>query len=238
MSTFKKCKIFMLSHSNLGTDITMYHDGKFKNCELSSDVNKLQYHTNQHLYIISDEEIKSEDYFVFITPYLEAVRKCFYFFKDTDDEVFCKDVDGGIYHITYSKKIIASTDTSLNLPKPSPSFIKKFIDEWNKGNKIEDILVEYVDDEMTPEMSSGYTGHRCNTCGKWSYAIVDKQCHCKHIKINPKDNTITIKKLKDSWSKEEVSKHISDFSKEFAFKNNLEFKSSFDFTMNWINNNL
>jgi len=28
----------------------------------------------------------------------------------------------------------------------------------------------------------------------------------KGVKVNPKDNTITIKKLKDSWNREEVKK--------------------------------
>ena len=59
-----------------------------------------------------------------------------------------------------NKKIIATTNNLLShnvhyndgtptnnysfvLPQPSQSFINKYIEEYNKGNKIEDVLVEY-----------------------------------------------------------------------------------------------
>lgn len=38
--------------------------------------------------------------------------------------------------------------------------------------------------------------------------IIDKEV----LKINSKDNTITIRKVKDSWSREELVKLISDFA--------------------------
>jgi len=36
------------------------------------------------------------------------------------------------------------------------------------------------------------------------------------LKVNPKDNTITIKKLKDSWNKDEVIELIYKYCKEIT----------------------
>ena len=44
------------------------------------------------------------------------------------------------------KKIIATTDASLGLPQPSQQFIEKYAKEYNKGNIITDVLVEYHTD--------------------------------------------------------------------------------------------
>ena len=46
------------------------------------------------------------------------------------------------------------------------------------------------------------------------------------LKINPKDNTITIKKIKDSWNKEEVEKLIiscyKDLDKEWNWESHAQ----------------
>lgn len=127
------------------------------------------------------------------------------------------------------KKIIATTDTSLFtladcpvrgaasnikyiLPQPSQQFIEKYIESYNKGEIITDVLVEY--EEYDPK---GWF-----TKGKSLLPDI--------LKVNSKDNTITIKKLKDSWNKEEVIKLIEDYS---------VFDDGTIFTRNkWINENL
>ena len=63
--------------------------------------------------------------------------------------------------------------------KPSDSFISKYIEEYNKGNQITDVLVEY-------KWNGGRAG---------DYKMIPKI---------DSDNTITIKKVKDSYSREEV----------------------------------
>ena len=68
------------------------------------------------------------------------------------------------------------TDLKFVLPKPSDSFIFKYIEEYNKGNQITKILVEFV----------------APTAKDWNTLKVDS------------DNTITIKKVKDTYSREEV----------------------------------
>lgn len=115
-------------------------------------------YNSQHLYIISNDEIKDGDFHII-----------------SDHE--------GYGDKKY--KIIATTDKSLNLPQPSQQFIEEYIEEYNKGNIIIDVLVEY-------EGIISSTTWEHDEPEEWK------------LKINPKDNTITIKKVKDSWNREEV----------------------------------
>ena len=97
------------------------------------------------------------------------------------------------------REVLATTDTSLKinnpnydigklayitLPQPSQQFIQKYIEEYNKGREIKEVLVEY-------EEGKSYSGNEGLIIKEW-------------LKINPKYNTITIKKVKDSYSREEV----------------------------------
>lgn len=80
----------------------------------------------QHLYIISDEEIK-EDGWVY--------------------SIITKDVFQLINTSTTGKwlnKIILTTDPSLNLPLIPNDFIELYIESYNNGNVIEDVIVEIV----------------------------------------------------------------------------------------------
>ena len=113
-----------------------------------------------------------------------------YYYKEKldgrDTKCFC-------LNIVLSEKIIATTDISLvkeyNLPEPSQSFIQKYIEEYNRGNIITDVLVEY---DSHP------------TIGKIIDNIAYTGMDIEFLKINPKNNTITIKKAKDSYTREEV----------------------------------
>lgn len=115
---------------------------------------------NHHLYFLSDEEIKEGDY-VLVDKLVGKVVKSF-------ENTLC-EVDLG-WSTTQTKnnckKIVATTDSSLvigtvsrfvfdensrqrintkiYLPQPSPDFIKVFIEEYNKGNVIEWVDVEYI----------------------------------------------------------------------------------------------
>jgi len=144
---------------------------------------------HQHLYILSDEEIKEGDW-------------CYGM-----DGIFQYKGKVNIPDIELPKKIIATTDLSLDfgdyietgqkrtwrvLPQPSQSFIEHFVEEYNKGNVITEVMVEY---ELYKLSNSGNTA-----------AILENGHHgdLYRLKVNPKDNTITIKKVKDSWSREGV----------------------------------
>lgn len=150
----------------------------------------------QHLYIISDDEIKEGDW-----KY------------DTKLNII---IQHGSY-VDGCKKIIATTDTSLRvpynngdmndliiLPQPSQQFIEKFIEKHNKGNIITDILVEYEDIIYNPEKDREYQSN-----DRINIEDCDKKVQ---LKINPKDNTITIKKLKEAYTKEELCQVLENLT--------------------------
>lgn len=94
----------------------------------------LKYYQPQHLYVLSDEEKKENDWVFHI-----ANKQIFKYTKGENK---------------YWKKIIATTDSSLkigdntgksgdgiSLPKIPQSFIEDFIIEYNKGNEVKKVLM-------------------------------------------------------------------------------------------------
>ena len=161
------------------------------------------------------------------------------------------------------REVLATTDTSLYihqketislpervfyLPQPSQQFIQKYVEEYNKGNTITDVLVEY---EIKSNAGLGhnewvYLQHiegkrylpvkiKANThqdtyeLGKEDI-LEDFEIEI-NLKINPKDNTITIKKAKDSWNREEVENLIYSAMKDRCYTTIAEWKK-------WIKENL
>ena len=130
-------------------------------------------YVGHHLYIISDDEIKEGDWFYNIHSKIVG-RAAFNFGKDE-----------------LAKKIIATTDSSLwrpshkyasdviLLPQPSQQFIQKYIEEYNRGNIITDVLVEYenkFDGKEYVDELDAYGYDKINSI----------------LKINPKDNSLNI----------------------------------------------
>ena len=180
----KKCKIVMIPTEDK-SDIFLIGDWKklfFRpnlrdNSKFDSD------EAYQHLYIISDEIICPGDYYCTISGN-EGILQC-----------SCKEEANDLADVW--KKIIASTAPDLmfkfndgsgfySTPQPSDSFIQKYIEEYNKGNVITEVMVEYE------EHISAWVGNE----------IISE------LKVS-KDNTITIKKVKDSWNREEVEELCS-----------------------------
>ena len=240
MSTFKKCKVLLLPTNEKASLIYG-----------NSLLNKLSYGelspshcSHYHLYIISDDKI-------------EEGEIC-WVLNTTNNSIFLNNPENGkiappkinILHKEYNKehfkKIIATTDTSLttcqcrkvgyhklsckqtyNLPEPSQSFIQKFIEEYNKGNVITDVMVEYETKVVGYEV--GFTG--------------DIDISAKVVKINSKDNTITIKKLKDSWNKCEHAANLIKYRQDYEqFKKDSHFgpnqKEIEEWSNKWIEENL
>lgn len=186
----------------------------------------------QHLYIISDDEIKEGDWVLF--SYNRENGMLFKFIEKNKfgssklyNPITKKEEWFGDMFVY--KKIIATTDKlysqdytplgcsiGISLPKPSQQFIEKFIEEYNKGNVIKYVLVEYVNTFKSVK----------------NYYINKKDLLYDKLKINPKDNTVTIKKLKDSWNREEVIEIIKKFNKESCGQ------PWFDTDENWIKENL
>lgn len=197
MSTLKKHKVVMLPTNEKATII-----GKYK------DVDKLVFNTpkdiprgeQKHLYIISDEEIKEGDWGIGHAKGINGIGTGYYVFKHDNSNIAKVNAlaEG-------SKKIIATTDKSLGLASPSTSFIEKFVEEYNKDNVITDVMVEYEElaravGKPLEKLDSGVDDF-------------DKKIIGHKLKINPKDNTITIKKVKDSWSREEVIDLLTRYNK-------------------------
>lgn len=192
------------------------------------------------LYITINERPKIGDWYIVLLngdiPALEQV-------KNINDNVWVnKELFETTRHIDNCFKIIACTDTLLSLkcdcgyikkvntglcsgcgrftniplmPTPSKSFIDKFIEKFNQKAPITDILVEYEDFYSKKDFVNGDDAI--------SY----------QLKVN-NNNEITIKKQKDSFTREEVI--------EFAIKCLDNFKPmnawDNDEAETWVKSNL
>ena len=184
MSTFKKAKVVMLPTNQQTKYLMVYSDvEKTKGKLILNGLKNDEYKEYQHLYIISDDEIK-ENNTHFYNPHSGQLH-----ISGNHTDYIAINKNG-------CKKIIATTDVSLGLPQPSQQFIQKYIEEYNRGNIITDVLVEY-------ELISNeeYFLNTINPDENVPYFDED-------LKINPKYNTISIKKVKDSYTKEEVDRML------------------------------
>lgn len=236
---FKRAKVVMLPTNEKAVGCMVkgnskeYGFGNILLLEEHSDSNFFKdiYWQPQHLYFLSDDEIKEGDWYVDDT---NTIRKAI-----TSDPDYWK------VRPKY-KKIIATTDTSLkienpiakksaggdnwyiSLPQPSQSFIKKYIEEYNKGNIITDVMVEYEEWHIA-KMPTDFMNHLDITKG---LPIIDGTQRIE-LKLIVKDNTITIKKLKDSWSRDEMEIIVVNVFRDIYKDRNWESKA-----YDWINENL
>lgn len=194
---------------------------KNKSWSASCDTNVL---IPQHIYITLDEEIKEGDWYCSPTGIVSQ-------HNGTE-----KLPDGW-------KKIIATTDKSLKinllegikhapenwreLPQIPQSFIEYFVDQYNKGNIITDIMVEYEEDLIKIyDISGGHPG------GHWESNPINEGLK---LIINP-DNTINIKPIKDSWNIKELSGILSMYKQYIFSKTGRE--TEILPTDKWIESNL
>jgi hypothetical protein len=145
----------------------------------------------QHLYIVSDEEIKEGDFVLLPNNTIQKMSNSDMIEYLSSDSLATKKIIATTnmsLSLVYDGKSSISDNWSKTLPHPSQSFIDKYITEYNKGNIITDILVEYED---IPFITYGDDGDK----------------GLKRLKVNPKDNTINIKIEKVNYTSEEV-KHL------------------------------
>lgn len=143
---FKTCKIISLKTNDTNPAyyqfVYEWPEGIIKEYTLKPKSINCEHHNfGHHLYITSDDEIKEGDWF----------------YNFQTNRIIKAKVDESHY---LSKKIISTTDSSLQyhdktpigenvnglwkcLPQPSQAFIEKYVEEYNKGQQISDILVEY-----------------------------------------------------------------------------------------------
>mgnify|MGYP003508399504 CR=1 FL=1 len=202
---------------------------KFDNKQLSTHPKII----NQHLYFLSDEEIKEGDWVYnhilndVVQIKTSHIQNPINFFTE-------------INKLKHAKKIIATTDESLFeqifyhpdgaiiggiesyklLPRPSQSFIERFIEKYNVGTPITHVMVEYESCEYEGDIFKGEKLHPIS----------------HKLKINPKDNTITIKPVKDSWTRKEHEKDLRDLAQLISNKHRFG-DGVFDVDK-WIEQNL
>lgn len=197
---------------------------------------------NQHLYFLSDDEPKVNDW---VLNTASSTNRPFQI-----DEAGVKYVKE---NKTPTKKIITTTDETLvnkwigsriydsskgcefygfksgvglhshlreeTLPRPSDSFIRKYIEEYNAGRQITDVLVEYE------------RGEDINDFGYFRLNL--------NLKVDS-NNTIMTTKLKDSYSRDELIKFVSQAFEEGYSYSDYPTEGTHMNTLikNWIKENL
>ena len=186
MSTFKKGKVVILPTNEATGDFSKERiypcllkyswmfDKEEKGKLIFTNSNIRTPTQLQNLYIISDDEIKLFDCVYnnkenIVERITSKTQLIFVLEENKENQTF--------------KKIIATTDASLGLPQPSQQFIEEFVEEYNEGNTIEWVDVEYI-----------CVGYDTSVEGNPNIFIP---------KVNSK-NEIFIRKIKDSWNREEV----------------------------------
>lgn len=161
-----KCNVRMLPTEKATSHISMRNSNSgglsLGTLNFTNDLNKIDKSNNnwtsQHLYFISDRDIKEGDYF--LSDYGSFVlRNC----------------EGGYSEYPSSlkdnKKIEATSDPSMNISLIPQSFVEKFVESQGE---IKEVVIEMD-----------------------SLDIID-------FMKTPKDGTVIIHKIKDSWTREEV----------------------------------
>ena len=165
---------------------------------------KLEFHygkpngTYKHLYFLSDDKIKDMDVV-------------------TDGKVVWMIQIQPNTDLTKFKKVVISTDKlwEKQLPQPTKKFIELFISEYNKGNIITEVEIEY----------------KCTS----SYADIEilNRPFEYELKVNS-DNTVNCNLIKNTWTREEVklelkTMHINLYGADSYAMQQVE---------NWIEENL
>lgn len=225
----RKCKIVMLSTEKANQRL-FFHCPMGSNIKiLSSDQGKLHHEEMmkcgvsrpQHLYILSDEEIKEGDWYIHINT----------------NTLLQRSQHKGEAMLISNKKIIATTNPELNHKESytkgkgnskdyfnkiitseiSQDFIEVYIKEYNAGNPIKEVMVEYKEG--------------CCIGGiHFAYCVEECKKPISTLKLRP-DNTIFISRIKEKmYSRDEILKSFDKLYKDFGMMSN-------EFYKNWITKN-
>ena len=228
--SLKNAKILMLeskSKSTFKNQLTLDNErhpilALTSNCDVSNSeakdyevniiVNEFQhkYLKPQEIYFITDDKIKEGDWQYTITHGITKVKNLLWSEQECAKKVIAT-TDSSLTYIKHDDSVPYPKGEQIFLPKPSKSFIEKFIDMYNKNTPITDVLIEY-----------------------WDHTEEDIQ-----LKINS-NNEITIKRIKDSWNRKEVIDLFSKYQYDYAqwvlkMEYDLENKPT---PVEWINKNL
>lgn len=192
----------------------------------------------QHLYILSDEKIEEGDWILVN----RRILKC----ESKEGNLGYKWGPAFLFIQTHHKKIIATTDKSLTinnysdvdrladieikLPEPSSAFIQKFVEEYNKGNIITDVMVEYEKLALYGKVLLPCSPHN-------NESNSDMSIYKDYLKISD-NNTITIRKVKDSWDREEVESLLYQVVGLWRDPHDSALYKGKDYLGKWIEQNL
>ena len=197
MSTFKKAKVFVLETNQppqIGDICYSKITGYFINEGHTSVTNVI------NMLFVKSTDIKT--YKMYITEYKELKNKDYFIVRNSENTFVLGQQTKTTMNVI-GDKVIAILGNSIyplcdghcgnecvcTYPHPSPSFVIKWVDEANNDNIITDILVEYeylLDDMLVLPY--------------WN------------LKVNPKDNTITIRKVKENYTKEELCQVLENLT--------------------------
>ncbi len=218
---YQECQVHLLEASEANSNYTnLWMDSRTKKLDIATLVSGSKSNKIikfQNLYITSNEEIKEGDW-------------CLFFWDGGQVGSLPNQYKPSKGHVLNNglRKIVATTDSSLELvkdlgeisqtailPQPSKQFVQKYIEEFNKENIIEKVLVEY---------------------GKYpdGFDLEDGTQYSYNLKTDS-HNCITIKPIKDSWTREEVKDLISDWTRMSSGLNLNLPREKFD---KWVENNL
>lgn len=173
----------------------------FRELAVNNSVSELEArgYKYQHMYLTSDEEIKDGNWYLrhYHVQGIFSGLKVFQWEDDGDklDETCRKIV------ATDDPKVLKEVDRDNDKWQLFPSPTKEFIIDYC-NNPVDKALVEYRD-----FFTEGNYSNTCTACGKFFHGTDKLGFICKDcgemLLVNP-DNTINIKRIKDSWSREEV----------------------------------
>ena len=187
---YKQCNIYLLP-INDKSNIKLIHtllepvllSGEFRKDWLNDDEKFV------NLYITDDSEIREGDWIIWNSKVVQAINTK--------------------YHKT-TKKIIATTDTSLNLSQIPKQFIEYYISEYNAGRKIEKVDVEEVE-----YMTEGWIP----TYNNPDNHNLDKEAELDYrLKLSP-TNEISIKPVEDA---KELLKQRDDIENQGSTSSSIE----------------
>lgn len=186
---FKKCTAVCLPTNQKATNGSVVFNNNTKELgyNYNSDLEQLKKalpsscdYTTQHLHILSDDKIEVGDWVLnqnwINNPHANSLILC-------TERAFANPEWLNSEDCKNCKKIIASTDPTLNLPSPSPEFLKVFCEKQPK-----EVMVKYTYNELLGISE-----------GDWPQV---------------KDNQISIKKIKQSYSRNEVIEIIKQVQED------------------------
>lgn len=197
LPTSSKPEIGQICQNNIQTFIYSKEHVKYHALDLLVEYKSTKFF---YIYLLSSDDIKDNDWYI-----------------NLNDEYITPNI---FSHLTEKKqgmyKIIASDDPVLLLPKPSLDFKKIYSHSLNMNKKINDVMVKYNDVRIV-ESSESYDDDVLVVNGQEVMAFDKDQPEILHKKslsyqgvFVDRNNTITITKLKNNFTYDDVREIIRE----------------------------